>query len=69
MEGKLNSLEFLVFKDLIDSCVSDEYLPVLDNMLKEYNDMKQAIKIKIPIIITWRRLRYLKSNVAMLFQV
>ena len=42
---RLKSIESLIFKALIDSCIShDEYISV-STVLKEYDDMKQEIKV------------------------
>ena len=42
---RLNSIESLIFKALIDSCIShDEYISV-SNVLKEYGDMKEEMKV------------------------
>ena len=42
-KSKLNSIEFLISKALIDSVIShDEF--VLINVLKEYNEMKEVMK-------------------------
>ena len=42
-ESKLNSIEVLITKVLIDSVISHEEF-VLTNVLKEYNEMKEEIK-------------------------
>ena len=42
-KSKLNSIEFLISKALIDSIIGrDEFL--INNVLKEYGDMKEKIK-------------------------
>ena len=41
--NKLNSIEVLISKVLIDSNISQDEI-VLVNMLKEYDDMKEEIK-------------------------
>ena len=42
-KSKLNSIEVLIFKALIDSVISHDKF-VLINVLKEYKIIKQAIK-------------------------
>ena len=45
VKRKLNNIEVLLSKDLINSYIShDEFISV-KNVLKEYDDMKKAIKI------------------------
>ena len=44
-KSKLNSIEVLISKVLIDSVIShDEYL-LVNNFLKEYNEIKKKLKI------------------------
>ena len=47
---KLNSIEVLISRDLIDSCIShDEFVSI--NVLQENDDMKEAIKnLKNPTV-------------------
>ena len=40
----LNSIKLLVRKALIDSYISQDKLVLENNMLREYHDMKEAIK-------------------------
>ena len=39
-KSKLNSIEVLISKALIDSVITHEELALINNMLKEYNEMK-----------------------------
>ena len=41
---KLNSIEVLNFKTLIDSCISHNEVVLVNHVLKEYDDMKEGIK-------------------------
>ena len=44
----INSIEVLISKALIDSCISHDNFVLVNNVLKEYDDMKEKIKkIKI----------------------
>ena len=43
-KSKLNSIEVLISKALIDSVISHEDFVLINNMLKEYNKMKEEIK-------------------------
>ena len=43
-KSKLNSIDFLIFKFLIDSNISHEEFILLNNGLKEFYDMKDEIK-------------------------
>ena len=40
----LNSIKLLVRKALIDSYISQDKLVLVNNVLREYHDMKEAIK-------------------------
>ena len=42
-KSKLNSIEFLIFKALIDSVISRDEFVLINNVLKEYNEMKEEI--------------------------
>ena len=48
-KSKLNSIEVLISKDLIDSVISPDEFVLINDMLTEYDDMKEKIK-KILII-------------------
>ena len=39
-KSKLNTIEVLISKALIDSVITHEELVLISNMLKEYNEMK-----------------------------
>ena len=43
-KSKLNSIDVLISKALIDSIVSHDEFVLVDNVLKEYNKMKDEIK-------------------------
>ena len=43
-KSKLNSIEVLISKDLIDSVISYDEFVLANNVLKEYNTMKEEIK-------------------------
>ena len=44
-KSKLNSIEFLICKTLIDSSISHDELVLINNVLKEFYDMKEISKI------------------------
>ena len=41
---KLNTIEVLFSKDLINSCINDDKFVSMDNVLREYNKMKDEMK-------------------------
>ena len=43
-KGKLNTIEVLISKSLIDSSISHDEFVSLNNVLREYNEMKEEIK-------------------------
>ena len=43
-KSKLNSIEVLIPKALTDSNISHDELVLINNMLKEFYDMKEEIK-------------------------
>ena len=43
-KSKLNSIEVLISKALIDSVIGHEELDLIINVLKEYDGMKEDIK-------------------------
>ena len=43
-KSKLNSIEVLIFRDLIDSNVSHDEFFLINNELKEFYDMKEEIE-------------------------
>ena len=43
-ETKINSIGILISKALIDSTISHDELVLVNNVLKEYEDMKEEIK-------------------------
>ena len=44
-KSKLNSIEVLISKALIDSVISHDKFVLINNVLKECNEMKEEIKI------------------------
>ena len=42
---KLNSIEVLIFKVLIDSNISQDEFALINNVLEEFQEMKEEIKI------------------------
>ena len=46
-KSKLNSIEVLISKALIDSYISNDEFVLINNVLKEFYDMKEEIKILI----------------------
>ena len=45
-KSKLNSIEVLLSKSLIDSVVSHDEFVLISNALKEYNELRGEIKVK-----------------------
>ena len=43
-KSKLNSIEVLISKALIDSNISQDELVLINHVLKEYDNMKEEIK-------------------------
>ena len=43
-KSKLNSIEVLISKNLIDSNISCDEFVLINNMLKEYDDIKEEFK-------------------------
>ena len=43
-KSKLNTIEVLISKALMDSVVSHDEFILINNVLKEYNEMKEEIK-------------------------
>ena len=43
-KDKLNTIEILISKALIDSCINHDVFVLLNNVLREYNEMKNEIK-------------------------
>ena len=43
-KSNLNSIEFLIFKALIDSNISHDEFVLINNGLKEYDQMKEEIQ-------------------------
>ena len=45
-KSKLNSIEVLLSKSLIDLVVSHDEFVLISNVLKEYSELKEEIKVK-----------------------
>ena len=43
-KSKLNTIEVLIFKSLIDSYITHDKFVSVKNVLREYNEMKEEIK-------------------------
>ena len=43
-KSKLNNIEILISKALIDSNISHDEFVLIDNVLQKYDDMKEEIK-------------------------
>ena len=43
-KSKLNSIEILISKALVDSDINQDEFILLNNVLKEYHNMKEEIK-------------------------
>ena len=41
-KDKLNTIEVLISKALIDSCISHDKIPSRNNFLREYNEIKNS---------------------------
>ena len=48
-KAKLNTIDVLISKALIDWNISHDEFALIDNVLKEYNEMKEEIKISYNI--------------------
>ena len=46
-KSKLNSIEVLMSKALIDSNISHDEFVFMNNVLKEFDDIKEDIKISV----------------------
>ena len=44
VKSKLNSIEVLISKALMDSVISHDKFVLINNLLKEYDEMKEEIK-------------------------
>ena len=42
--SQLNSIEVLISKDLIDSVISHDEFVLINNVQKEYDEMKEKVK-------------------------
>ena len=50
-KDKLNTIEVLISQSLIDSHISHDEFVSVNNVLKEYNEMKEEIKSSVQHII------------------
>ena len=50
-KDKLNTIEILISQSLIDSYISHDEFVSVNNVLKEYNEMKEEIKSSVQYII------------------
>ena len=50
-KDKLNTVEVLISQSLIDSYISHDEFVSVNNVLKEYNEMKEEIKSSVQHII------------------
>ena len=48
---KFDTTELLISRVLIDSCISHEEIPLVNNVLREYNEMKEKLKNHVKYII------------------
>ena len=46
-KDKLNTTEILISKALIDSYISHDQFTSINNVLREYNEMKEEIKYSV----------------------
>ena len=63
---KLNSIEVFISKALIDSNISHDKFVLINNVLKEFYDIKEEIKISSE---KHKNLNYIENNVVLLFEV
>ena len=68
-KSKLNSTEVLISKVSIVSVISHDEFVLINNVLKEYNEMKEDVKNLKTYSSLLKVLVYLQNNVIMLFQV
>ena len=48
---KLNSIEFFISKALTDPDISHDKLVLINNVLKEYDDMKEELNSSLKILV------------------
>ena len=63
VKSKLSSIEVLISKALIDSNISHDEFILINNVIKEFYDIKEEI------LITNKSLDYIYNNVTLLFEV
>ena len=49
VKDKLNAIEVLISKSLIDPYIIDEKFVSVNNVIREYNEMKEKKEIKISV--------------------
>ena len=64
-KSKLNSIQVLISKALIDLNIGHDEFFLIDNVLKEFYDTTEQIKI----LIKNKSLNYIQNNVVLLFEV
>ena len=64
-KSELNSIQVLISKALIDLNISHDEFFLIDNVLKEFYDTTEQIKI----LIKNKSLNYIQNNVVLLFEV
>ena len=65
-KSELNSIEVLIYKALIDSNISHNEFISVNNVLKEYDDMKEEIKNSDEI---WKYKPYIKQSYLIVWRV
>ena len=53
-KSKLNSIKVLISKALTDSVISHDEFVLINNMIKEYNKMKEEIK-NLETLVVYQR--------------
>ena len=43
-KDNINTIEFLISKDLINSCISHDEFVSVNNVMKEYDDKRESIE-------------------------
>ena len=64
-KSELNSIQVLISKALIDLNISHDEFFLIDNVLKEFYDTTEQIKV----LIKNKSLNYIQNNVVLLFEV
>ena len=66
---KLNTTEVLISKALVDSYISYDEFVLENNVLREYDDMKEEIKKSKDFISSPKILIYLQNNAILLLEM